>query len=60
MEISISLHHMVHGKKLTTDDRHSTITIAHSEHFVLRRAKNLTSGFKEEDFLRISSCPYSA
>ena len=27
------------GKKLTTDDGHSTITIAHHEHFVLRWAK---------------------
>ena len=28
-----------HAKKLTPHDGHSTITIAHSEHFVLRRAK---------------------
>ena len=28
------------GKKLMTHDRHSTITIAHSKHFVLRWAKN--------------------
>ena len=39
------------GKKLTphdglrtTDDRHSSITIAHSEHFVLRWAKNEGNG----------------
>ena len=32
----------------------------HSRNISMKSFQNLTSGFREEDFLRISSCPYSA
>ena len=32
----------------------------HPRNIPLKLFQNLTSGFREEDFLRISSCPYSA
>ena len=32
----------------------------HPRNIPAKLFQNLTSGFEEEDFLRISSCPYSA
>ena len=45
---------------LLTDQNFMTIfEKGHSKNISMKLFQNLTSGFREEDFLRISSCPYS-
>jgi len=59
----------VYGRRTTTDDGHRPVTIAHTEHFVLRLAKNYICTFLEGVFcsptnvlcvgdLRITSVKY--
>ena len=48
------------GSGLMDQNLQTVFEKGHLVNIPVKLFQNLTSGFREEDFLRISSCPYSA